>query len=180
MKKILIISGSPRKNGNSDTLCNEFMKGAEEAGNKVEKIRLAEKNIDFCRTCEKCCTNEVCSCNQNDDVANIIQKMIDADVIVLATPTYFYGMSAQLKALIDRTAERYKEISNKEFYYIVAGADTRESALERVVEQLRSFTDWCLDNPIEKGEILATGVWNLGDINGTEFINKAYEMGKNA
>ncbi len=97
MKKVLIISGSPRKNGNSDTLCNEFMKGAKESGNIVEKINLSEKNIDFARTCETCCKNEVCSCNQKDDVAEIIQKMIDVDVIVLSTPTYFYGMSAQLK-----------------------------------------------------------------------------------
>ena len=179
MKKVLIISGSPRKNGNSDTLCNEFMKGAQESGNQVEKIRLAKKNIDFARTCETCCKNEVCSCNQHDDVAGIIQKMIDADVIVLATPTYFYGMSAQLKALIDRTAERYKEISNKEFYYIVAGADTRESALERVVEEFRSFTTWCLDNPIEKGMIIATGVWQIDDIKNTKFIKEAYEMGRN-
>lgn len=179
MKNILIISGSPRKNGNSEILCNEFAKGAKESGNNVEMIRLAEKNIDFARTCETCCKNEVCSCNQKDDVAGIIQKMIDADVIVLSTPTYFYGMSAQLKALIDRTAERYREIKDKEFYYIVAGADTRKSALEMVVEQLRGFTTWCLDNPMEKGIIMATGVWRVGDVNGTKFVEEAYNLGKN-
>lgn len=178
MKKVLIISGSPRKNGNSDTLCNEFMKGAKESGNSVEKINLSEKNIDFARTCETCCKNEVCSCDQKDDVAEIIQKMINADVIVLATPTYFYGMSAQLKALIDRTAERYREISNKEFYYIVTGADTNKSALERVIDQLQGFTTWCLDNPIEKGTIIATGVWKIDDVKNTKFIEEAYNLGK--
>lgn len=179
MKNILIISGSPRKNGNSEILCNAFITGAKENKNNIEMIRLAEKNINFAKTCETCCKNEICSCNQKDDVAEIIQKMIDADVIVLSTPTYFYGMSAQLKALIDRTSERYREIKDKEFYYIVAGADTRKSALEMVVEQLRVFTTWCLDNPKEKGIVIATGVWRIGDVNGTRFIEEAYNLGKN-
>lgn len=179
-KKILVISSSPR-NGNSDILCDEFIKGAKESGNNVEKIRLAEKNIDFAKTCETCCKNEVCSCNQKDDVAEIIQKMIDVDVIVLATPTYFHGMAAQLKALIDRTVERYKEISNKEFYYIVTAADTRDAAIERVVDQLKGFTVCCLNNPIEKGTVYGTGAWQVGDIrNNKKAMEQAYKFGKNA
>lgn len=155
------------------------MKSAIEKGNSVEKIRLAEKNIDFCRTCEKCCGNEACSCNQKDDVEEIIDKMIKADAIVLATPTYFYGTAAQLKALIDRIAEKYKEISNKEFYYLIAGADDGKEALERVVEQLRGFTLRCLENPIEKGIVYGTSAWQVGDIkNNTTAMNQAYEMGK--
>lgn len=124
MKKVLIISGSPRKNGNSDTLCNEFMKGAEESGNQVEKIRLAEKKLNFCTGCGTCNTTH--KCVQKDDMEEMLNKMVEADVIVLATPAYFYGMSGQLKTFIDRTVPRYQEISNKDFYFIITSADGRK------------------------------------------------------
>ena len=96
MKKVLIISSSPRRRGNSDTLCDEFKKGAEESGNAVEKLFLADKKIGYCKGCETC--NSLGKpCPQKDDAAEIIEKMILSDVIVLATPAYFYTMSAQLK-----------------------------------------------------------------------------------
>lgn len=104
-KKVLILSGSPRKNGNSDLLCDEFMRGALDNGNEVEKIRVAEKKINYCRACYYCSKNNGVCCI-NDDMADILQKMIDADVIVLASPVYFYSIDAQLKALIDRTVAR--------------------------------------------------------------------------
>ena len=115
-KKVLILSGSPRKGGNSDVLCDEFMRGAAEAGNEVIKIRVAEKKIGFCSTCYYC--RQSCGvCTKKDDMADILQKMIDADVIVLASPVYFYSIDAQMKALIDRTLARWTEVKNKEFYY---------------------------------------------------------------
>jgi len=97
MKKILILSGSPRKNGNSDILCNEFAKGAMEAGHEVEKIRVAEKNIGYCRACYACRETGICAIK--DDMAELMQKMIDCDVMVLASPVYFYSIDAQLKAV---------------------------------------------------------------------------------
>jgi len=112
-KKVLILSGSPRKNGNSDLLCDEFMKGALESGNEAQKIRVAEKNIGFCRACYACKETGVCAIK--DDMAEVLQKMIDADVIVLASPVYFYSVDAQLKALIDRTVARWLEVKDKEF-----------------------------------------------------------------
>ena len=177
MKKVLIISGSPRKNGNSDTLCNEFMKGAEESGNQVEKIRLAEKKLNFCTGCGVCNTTH--KCVQKDDMEEMLNKMVEADVIVLATPTYFYGMSGQLKTFIDRTVPRYQEISNKDFYFIITSADGRKSSLDKIVESLRGFTDDCLNNPHEKGIIYGTGVWQMGEIQKTKAMQEAYEMGKN-
>lgn len=113
-KKVLILSGSPRRNGNSDILCNEFKKGAEESGNEVEKIFLRDKNINYCTGCYAC--SKVGKCVQKDDMAEILQKMIDADVIVMSTPVYFYTMDGQMKTLIDRTVARYTKITNKEFY----------------------------------------------------------------
>ena len=120
-KKVLILSGSPRKGGNSDILCDEFARGAMEAGHEVEKIRVAEKKIGYCRACYACRGTGVCAIK--DDMTEVLQKMIDADVLVLASPIYFYSIDAQLKALIDRTVARWLEVKNKEFYYIVTAAD---------------------------------------------------------
>ena len=117
MKKVLILSGSPRKGGNSDTLCDEFMKGAIDAGNEVEKIFVAGKNIGYCKGCYACKDTGICVIK--DDMAEVLQKMLDADVIVLSSPVYFYSISAQLKAVIDRTVARWLEFRDKEFYYIM-------------------------------------------------------------
>ena len=102
MKKILILSASPRLNGNSDLLAKSFQKGAEESGNNVEFIELAQKKIGYCHGCYYCAAHEG-HCCQKDDAEAIVDKMIAADVIVFATPTYFYSMAGQLKVLIDRT-----------------------------------------------------------------------------
>lgn len=121
-KKVLILSGSPRKGGNSDILCDEFAKGATEAGHNVEKIHVSEKNIHPCIACYHCSKNSG-ACVFKDDMAEILQKMIDADVFVLASPVYFYSIDSQLKAVIDRTVARWLEVKNKEFYYITTMAD---------------------------------------------------------
>ena len=122
MKNILIISASPRKGGNSDTLCDRFAQGAKESGHQVEKIRLSEKQIGYCRGCGVC--NSTHKCIQKDDMAALLDKMVEADVIVLATPVYFYSMDGQMKTFIDRTVPRYTEITNKDFYFIMTAADT--------------------------------------------------------
>ena len=114
-KRVLILSGSPRKGGNSDILCDEFLRGAQDAGRKAEKIRVAEKKVAPCSGCYYCSTHGG-ACVHKDDMADILQKMIDADVIVLSSPVYFYSISAQLKAVIDRTVARWLEVKDKEFY----------------------------------------------------------------
>jgi multimeric flavodoxin WrbA len=174
-KKVLVISASPRKGGNSEMLCDQFILGAKEAGNKTEKIFLRDKEINYCVACEGCRENGVCV--QKDDMAEILVKMIDADVIVMATPVYFYTMDAQMKTLIDRTVARYTEINNKEFYFIVAAADDSKQAMERTVEGFRGFTS-CLNGATEKGIIYGTGAWNRGDIQGSPAMKEAFEMGK--
>ena len=113
-KKILIVSASPRTGGNSDLLCDQFAKGAQEAGHQVEKIRVREKKIAPCLACYGCRGTGICV--QKDDMAEILEKMVEADVLVLATPVYFYSMDGQLKTLIDRTLPRYTEIRDKEVY----------------------------------------------------------------
>lgn len=176
-KKVLILSASPRKGGNSDLLCDEFLKGSLAAGNKAEKIFLKNKNIGYCTGCGVCFGGKPCS--QKDDMTEILEKMVEADVIVMATPVYFYTMNGQMKTLIDRTCARYREISNKEFYFIVAAADGSKALMQRTIEEFRGFT-YCLSNPKEKGIVYGTGAWQMGDIKGKPSMNEAYTFGKNA
>ncbi len=177
MKKVLVISSSPRRNGNSDLLCDQFMKGAIEAGHRAEKIFLADKTIHYCTGCGAC-ANATRPCVQKDDVAEILEKMVEADVIVLATPVYFYTMCAQLKTLIDRSCPRYTAISNKEFYFILTAADTSRAAMNRTLESLRGFTEDCLENSREKGIVFGLGVMDRGEVKETPAYREAFEMGK--
>lgn len=176
-KKVLVLSASFRKHGNSDLLCDEFIKGAKEAGNEVEKIYLNDKHINFCKGCGVC--NNTHKCIQQDDMAEILDKMVSADVIVMATPVYFYAMNGQMKTLIDRTVPRYTEISNKDFYFILAAADDNKDNLKRALEGFRGFTQDCLEGTKEKGIIYGIGAWQMGDIKGTPAMLEAYNMGKN-
>lgn len=124
-KKVLILSSSPRRNGNSDLLCDSFAKGAKEVGSSVEKIFLKDLNINYCTGCGVCNNNGYRGCSQKDDMEPILAKMIDADVIVMATPVYFYAMCGQMKTLIDRCCAKYTKIINKDFYFILTAADRK-------------------------------------------------------
>ncbi|MGB9928847.1 MAG: flavodoxin family protein [Methanosarcina sp.] len=176
-KKVLVLSASPRKGGNSDLLCDQFVLGAQAAGHGAEKIFLKDREINYCTGCGTCYNGEK-SCPQEDDMPEVLEKMITADVIVMATPVYFYTMNGQMKTLIDRTCSRYTEINDKDFYFIATAADDGKQAMERTIEGFRGFTS-CLEGAKEKGIIYGTGVWQMGDIKGHPAINQAYEMGKN-
>jgi len=175
-KKVLVLSSSPRRGGNSDLLCDQFINGSIESGHPAEKIFLKDKKINYCTGCGTCIEGGK-KCSQKDDMAEVLDKMIGADVIVMATPVYFYTMCGQMKTLIDRTCSRYTEITNKEFYFIITAADTNNQAIERTLEEFRGFT-YCLDGPKERGIIYGTGAWSMGDIKGKPAMNHAYEMGK--
>ena len=175
-KRVLILSASPRKGGNSDTLCDRFKAGAEAAGHQVEKVFLREKKIGYCLGCGACSERGE-PCPQKDDMADILQGMIDADVIVLATPVYFYTMDGQLKTLIDRTCARYEEIKDKDFYYIIAAAEEDQTAMEPTLDGFRAFLS-CLEGAKEKGTVYGVGAWRIGDIKGTPAMDAAYQMGK--
>ncbi len=176
-KNVLILSGSPRKNGNSDVLCDEFARGATDGGNHVEKIRVAEKKIGYCRACYYC-RDHGGECAIKDDMAEVLQKMIDADVIVLASPVYFYSIDAQLKAVIDRTVARWLEVNNKEFYYIITCADSNRRSALTTLDCFRGYAD-CVDGAVEKGVVYGTGVYQKGEIENTSAMRDAYELGRN-
>lgn len=178
-KNVLILSSSPRRGGNSDTLCDAFMRGATAADNQTEKIFLRDRTIQYCTGCGTCFLHGK-PCPQKDDAAGIIDRMLKADVIVLATPVYFYAMSAQLKTMLDRCCGLYTAMNNKEFYFLATAAEGDEGRkhLEMVFDNLTGFID-CLDNPVVKGKILATNVWHAGEIDNHPALSEAYEMGKN-
>lgn len=176
-KNVVIISASPRKQGNSDLLCDQFLKGAQEAGHKAEKITLRDKKINYCLACDHCKKNGG-TCIQKDDAAAVIAKMIAADVLVLATPVYFYTMNAQMKALIDRTYAKYPDLGTKDVYILLAAADAAKDAMERTIEGFRGFIS-CYSGFTEKGIIYGTGAWNIGDIKKSPAMKEAFERGKN-
>ncbi len=176
MKRVLILSGSPRKNGNSDMLCDEFMRGATENGNKVKKIRVAERKIGYCLGCYYC-TKHNGECVLKDDMAEILQEIIDADVLVLASPVYFYSIDAQLKAVIDRTVARWLEVKNKEFYYIATCADEENASIETTFACFRGYAD-CVEGAKERGCIYGIGAYEKGEVKNTPAMQQAYEMGK--
>lgn len=174
MKNILIISSSPRKNGNSQMLCEQFKKGAEEKGHTVTLVRLMEKRIVFCRACDGCMRNGG-TCVLNDDMAEILKLFQEADVLVLATPVYFYGISAQMKTFIDRTYPIWQHLGKKEVYYIIS-AGLGEDIIERSLGDLDGFVEHLEEYRIA-GRIYATEVMEAGLVEGQEVFEMAYQMG---
>lgn len=174
MKNILIISSSPRKNGNSQMLCEQFKRGAEEKGHTVTLIRLMEKKIGFCRACDGCMRNDG-TCVLNDDMEEILKLFQEADVIVLATPVYFYGISAQMKTFIDRTYPIWQHLGKKEVYYIIS-AGLGEDIIERSLGDLDGFVEHLEEYRIA-GRIYATDVMEAGLVKNLDVFEKAYQMG---
>ncbi len=175
MKKVLILSGSPQTSGNSDILCDEFARGARKNGNLVTKIHVAQKEINFCRACYYC-RDHGGECVYQDDMAEILSAMIAADVIVLASPVYFYSIDAQLKAVIDRTLARWLEVKDKEFYYIITCADTDKRSAKTTLDCFRGYAA-CVQGAKEKGVIYGTGVYEKGKVIGAPAAKQAYEAG---
>ena len=179
-KKVVIISSSPRRKGNSEILCDQFLKGALEAGCEVEKINLNDYTIHPCLACEYCRKHENVCC-QKDDAHMIIQKMIDADVWVLSSPVYFYSISAQMKLLIDRFFAREYEVreshKRKKVYYILTSGAPDLSEHRATIESMRGFVD-VLRTIDEAGIMSGAGAFMKDDIFKHPAYQQAYMMGK--
>ena len=173
--KVLAISSSPRKGGNSDVLCDEFLKGAAENGHQTEKIRLATKKIAPCLGCNGCAERHVCV--RNDDMSEVLEALKAADVIVLASPVYFYSICAQMKTMIDRCMSDYQAIRDKIFYLIVTAADPQHRAADETLADFRGYLR-CLPGAKEAGVIFGTGTWDKGDVYQHPALRQAYEMGR--
>lgn len=177
MKNVVVISSTPRINGNSEILANEFARGAKDAGNNVEIINLRDLNLKYCKGCYAC--TKLGKCIHNDGMNEIAPKLINADVIVLATPVYFYSMSGQLKVFIDRLVPYYAQIS-ADIYLIATQWDSNKEIMENTFNAIRGCTIDCFENCQEKGILYGVGLDTAGEAkNHQEYMNQAYNMGKN-
>lgn len=177
MKKIVVIASSPRKNGNSNALVKEFVRGAQEAGNTVQTVSLGDIQMDFCRGCMTC--NQTLKCVINDDVKTVLETMKRADVIVFATPVYYYSVSGQLKTFFDRTSPLFADKYQFTDVYLLATA--AEDEAETVAGTKTAVMGWidCYPGTRLVKTVFAGGVDAVGEIDGHKALQQAYETGKN-
>lgn len=175
-KKVLILSTSPRKNGNSEALSDAFMNGAKDGGNTVEKISLYDKTIGFCKGCLAC--QKTGRCVIHDDADTIAQKMLSADVLVFATPIYYYEMSGQMKTMLDRANPLFpSDYAFRDIYFLSTAAEDEEGVDARAISGLGGWIE-CFPKAHLSGTVFAGGVAGAGEIDGHSALAKAYEMGK--
>ena len=171
---ILIISGSHRKGGNTELLAEAFAKGAA-AHHHVEIVSVRDYKVNPCLGCDACFkTNGVCA--QKDDMTILYEKMSQADMLVIASPVYFYGISAQLKAVIDRFHNPIRDTFHiKKMALLLVGAATLPELFDAILAEY----NLCLNffNIEDAGKVLVRGVKDKGDINNTNALNEAYKLG---
>ena len=151
--KILVLTGSPRQGGNSATLADHFIRGAKEAGHSVERFDAAFKKVHPCIACNSCGMDGPCVFK--DDFEFVRKHIVDAGCVVFATPMYYFGISSQLKAVIDR------------FYAINGSIHVPKKAV------LLKYLGWT-----DAGQVIAPGVWPVGAIQHTDYPARAYRLGK--
>lgn len=174
-KKVLILSSSLRRSSNSEALADELRRGAEDAGHSAEKISLAEKTISFCRGCLTCLKTGKCIIN--DDSREITEKMFRAEVIVFATPVYYYSICGQLKTLFDRANALFaSDYSFRDIYLLAAAAEDEDETVKGAVTAVQVWVD-CFEKAALKKTIFAGGVSDAGDIKGHRALREAYETG---
>nr|MDO8088888.1 flavodoxin family protein [Candidatus Sigynarchaeum springense] len=181
-KNVLIVLGSPRKNGNSTILANNCADGARQAGADVEVVTLQGLNIAPCNACDACRKKPGAGCTINDDMIPLYKKIEQADAIVLATPTYWFNMSAQLKTFIDRTYAMEKGgkygFSGKTFGIIMTYADV-DAFAAGAVNALRSFQDMCAFVGSRIAGIVHGSAEHPGDIKKDgAALKAAFDLGK--
>ncbi len=177
MKNVLVISTSLRPGSNSDALARSFAKGAEKAGNQVETVSLRGKTIGFCVGCLACQKTQKCAIR--DDANDIVEKMLRADVICFATPVYYYEMSGQMKALLDRANSLYTTgYAFRDIYLLTASAEAEDSAADGTINGLNGWIV-CYPKCRLAGVVRGGGVDTPGDMEQKpEKLKEAYEMGK--
>lgn len=177
MKKTLVISTSLRHGSNSYTMAESFARGANDSGNEVELISLQGKNITFCHGCLAC--QKIGKCVINDDAPAIVAKMHDADVIVFATPIYYYEMSGQMKTLLDRANPLYgSDYRFTDIYMLTCAAEDEPEVPSKAISGLSGWIE-CFERASLKDTLFAGGVNDPDDIKGHKALTEAYKMGKN-
>lgn len=176
-KKILVVSTSPRKGGNSEILADQFTAGAVVSGNQVEKVCLYDKKLSFCIGCLAC--QKTAKCVLHDDVGDILARMVKADVVVFATPIYFYEMSGQMKTFLDRTNPLFAgDYSFREIVLLATSADEELSSMDGAVKGLEGWIS-CFEKASLTGVVRGVGADKKGDIDQLPMLlEEAFELGK--
>ena len=176
MKKVLIVSTSPRANSNSEALATAFAEGARAAGHDVEQISLRGKTVHFCRGCFVC--QEKLRCVIRDDADEICQKALAADVLVFATPIYYYEMSGQLKTLLDRLNPLFpSDYAFRDVYLLTAAAEEEDQVPRRAVSGLEGWIE-CFDRARLAGTVFMGGVTAAGENPAHPALEQAVRLGK--
>lgn len=177
MSKIAVLIGSPRKNGNTELLANSFIDGVNQQSNSIEVISVIGKKVNGCIGCDFCYKDSRHNCAQKDDMQEIYQKLADADVIVIATPIYFYGISSQLKCMIDRLHNPIRNTFQvKKVVLLAVCADTIPTVFDSVQTMYHSILDYF--SLKDAGVITVPGVSGKGDIIGNPALLKARKLGE--
>ena len=173
---ILILSGSPRKGGNTDLLVEAFVKGASQK-HHVELVSVRDYEVNPCMGCNACFRNEQHTCAQKDDMTIIYEKMAHADMLVMASPVYFYGLSAQLKAVTDRCHNPIRDtFSIKKMALLLVGAATLPELFDSILAQYQLCLNFFKLEDV--GRVLVRGVKDKGDIKKNNALNEAFELGQ--
>lgn len=174
-KNVLIISTSLRKNSNSEALANEFFKGVKKAGHNVEQLSLVGKTINFCIGCLAC--QKTKKCVIEDDSREITEKMLNADVIVFATPVYYYSVCGQLKTLLDRANPLFaSDYKFRDIYLLATAAENESETVQGTITAMQGWVD-CFEKVTLKKTIFAGGVNVAGDIKEHAALKEAYDLG---
>lgn len=175
MSKIIVLMGSVRKNGNTDLLTQAFIHGAEKE-NEIEEIRILNVEVNGCIGCNYCYDNEAHECCQKDDMQMIYEKLKTADILVIGTPVYFYGVSSQLKCLIDRLHNPVREeFKLKKLMLLSVAADQIPTVFDSIEMMYDSILNYF--HLEDGGRVLVSGVSAKGDIHHNPGLDKAYELG---
>ena len=173
---ILILSGSPRKNGNTDLLVEAFAKGASEK-HHVEVVSVHDYKVNPCMGCNACFTSEGNVCVQKDDMPIIYSKLSNADMLVIASPVYFYGLSAQLKAIIDRCHNPIRDTFHiKKAALILVGAASLPELFDSILAQYQLCINYF--HIEDMGRVLVRGAKEKGGVRGTKALEEAEALGK--
>lgn len=175
-KRVLVITSSLRTGGNSDMLAASFAKGAKEAGNQVEMVSLAGKTIGYCKGCMACMKTQKCVIR--DDAVEIAEKMKHAEVIVFASPVYYYSICGQLKTMLDRGNPLYtSDYAFRDIYLLATAAEDEETAVDGSIKAIQGWVD-CFEKARFVKTVFAGGVDEKGEIEGHPALQSAYELGK--
>jgi len=175
-KKILVITTSLRSHSNSDTLAEAFAHGAKDAGNEVEIISMKDKSIGFCKGCLACQKTQKCVIH--DDAVAIADQLKNAEVIAFATPVYYYGMSGQLKTLLDRCNPLFtSDYAFRSVYLLATAAEDEKTTVAGTVNGIQGWID-CFEHANLSGIVFAGGVNDAGEMKGHPALKEAYETGK--